>query len=183
MRRAKINEADLISMPLKVLMDQRLKPTDKLLICIIPYLPTDRNDTRTVGARTLSRFLSVTDKTVSKSIERLDKTGYVEIKERREGNGGGFRVLLKRTGLVGVMLACLAGGSSALHSMLRADETRARGKVTELYIIRQRRRRQRSQHPTKKHATVKDDWYDKNRTACRHPFGQLQTPPTQRLAP
>jgi len=180
----KINEADVISMPLKVLMDQRLKAIDKLLISIIPYLPADRTDTRTVGAQTLARSLSVTGNTIGKSIERLDKAGYIEIKERREGNGGGFRVVLKRTGLVGLMLATLGAGS-ALHSMLRADELRPRGKVTELHIIRQRRKRQRSQHSTKKQPILKDDddWFDQNRTACRHPFGQLQPPPRQRPAP
>ena len=184
MRRTKINEADVISMPLKVLTDQRLKPTDKLLISIIPYLPSDRTDTRTVGARTLAPLLSVTGYAVARSIERLDKAGYIEIKERRQGNGGGFRVLLKRTGLVGLMVATLGAGS-ALHNLLRADELRPRGKVTELHIIRHRRKRLRSQHPTKKSSTLTDDddWYRKNRTACRHPFGQLQTPPTQRPAP
>jgi len=136
MRRTKINEADVISMPLKVLTDQRLKPTDKLLISIIPYLPSDRTDTRTVGARTLAPLLSVTGYAVARSIERLDKAGYIEIKERRQGNGGGFRVLLKRTGLVGLMVATLGAGS-ALHNLLRADELRPRGKVTELHIIRQ----------------------------------------------
>lgn len=181
MKRVSSKTLDGIFVPTKLLDDQRLKAADKLLLGIIPFYPVDEDNIRHLSASRISRFLSLTDKSAARSIERLERAGYLEIRGKAEGAGGGFKVFLKRSSLVALMLASL-GSSPTLHKLFSSDsgdELRS-ALHNDMYYMTKRRRGRRERRVTASHRKKSHTkrrtrgWWERNRAMCSHPLGQLQ---------
>ena len=174
--------------PEEVLKDQRLGPVDKLMLGIIPYLPKDSDGNYVIKASQLTFYLGVSTKTAIKSIENLGLAGYLDIRQKSEGRGGGFRVFFKNAAVLASMFLILGIGP-ALHKSNYNGKEGNRSEISfedshRISIIKRRKRRKglaKGEKNVDNEAVEKErfqreqhEWFLSIKKGAQHPLGQLR---------
>lgn len=93
--------------PLDVLYDKRLGSLEKILVALLPQLEAESDNQYKTRGMELAYYLQSTERTVLRSLNNLERCGYLNVK-RKEGRKGGLFISFRSRSLLASILFALS---------------------------------------------------------------------------